>query len=151
MRHLNYPVFLGMCVTLLLAACGATPTKPTATTEWDHSYDFGHVHKIAIQPITKDTVATMMISDEQIRRIDQALVAELQRRGFQVVTVNAEADMFLSWQLVTRESADVSTADPVKQKITQGTLSVNMIDPVMLQSVWRATFESKLHIQLEPD
>ncbi|HEY6132266.1 MAG TPA: DUF4136 domain-containing protein, partial [Halioglobus sp.] len=44
-----------------------------------------------------------------------------------------------------------STADPVKQKIPQGTLSVNMIDPVMLQSVWRATFESKLHIQLEPD
>jgi hypothetical protein len=89
----------------------------------------------------------MLMSDDQIRRIRQALSEELQRRGLQVVTVNAEADIFLSWKFVPKESDDVSTFDPANQRITQGTLYVNLVDPVMLQSVWRATFHADLREQ----
>jgi hypothetical protein len=127
------------------------PAAPTATTDYDHSYNFSNVHKIAIQPISRDSVSTVMISDAQISRINEALAAELERRSFQVVTANADADMFLSWQLVLQERASVTTADGSIQQATQGTLFVNMIDPVMLQSVWRARFDSGLRSNPESD
>jgi hypothetical protein len=125
------------------------PAAPTATTDYDHSYDFSHIQKIAIQPVTKDTLSTMLISDAQISRINQSLSADLLRRGFQVVTVNADADMFLAWKFVPQESDDVSTFDPATQKVAEGTLYVNMIDPVMLQAKWRATFQADLREQPE--
>lgn len=150
--HVSRNSFLLVMVLFLLpGGCSGIPTALTATTDYDHSYDFSHVHKIAIQPIPRDKLSTMMISDQQISRIDQALSAELQRRGFQVVTANAEADIFLSWQLFTQESADVSQADGSTQKVSQGTLFVNMIDPVMLRSVWRAAFVSRLRGVPESD
>ncbi len=151
MAKFNFRVLSGLCLLLMLAGCGGMPSAPTATTQFDHSYNFSNVHKIAIQPIARDTVSTVMITDAQISRIDEALTAELQRRGFQVVTVNADADMFLSWQLVLQESAYVATADGTTQKANQGTLFVNMIDPIMLQSVWRAKFESRLRGSPESD
>jgi len=151
MRNYNYRVLSGLCLLLLLAGCGSMPTAHIATTHYDHSYNFSSVHKIAIQPISRDTVATVMISDAQISRINDALTAELLRRGFQVVTANADADTFLSWQLVLQESAYVATADGSNEKATKGTLFVNMIDPVMLQSVWRAKFESGLRDNPESD
>jgi len=131
----------------MLSACAGMSGAPKATTSYDHSYTFSNIQKIAIQPIAKDTLSTMLMSDDQIRRIRQALSEELQRRGLQVVTVNAEADIFLSWKFVPKESDDVSTFDPANQRITQGTLYVNLVDPVMLQSVWRATFHADLREQ----
>jgi hypothetical protein len=149
MRRYKHCVLLGLC--LLLGGCGFMPVTPAATTDYDHSYNFSHVRKIAIQPISRDSVSTVTVSDMQIGRIDQALIAELQRRGFQVVTVNADADMFLSWQLVMRENEQVRIADGSVQHAVQGTLFVNMIDPVMLKSVWRARFESGLRENPESD
>ncbi len=147
MRLFKYAAFPGLCLALVLQACSNTPMAPSATVDYDHTYDFSHVHKIAIQPIAKDTVATMLISDQLISRINEALIAELQRRGFAVVTENADADMFLSWKFIPRDSATESTFDPATQKIVQGTLYVNMIDPLVLQSKWRATFQSDLRDQ----
>jgi Domain of unknown function (DUF4136) len=152
MRHYNYLGVAGLSLCLLLlGGCVFMPVTPAATTDYDHSYNFSHVRKIAIQPISRDSVSTVTVSDMQIGRIDQALIAELQRRGFQVVTVNADADMFLSWQLVMQESAHVRTADGSTQYAKKGTLFVNMIDPVMLKSVWRARFESGLRENPESD
>jgi len=147
MQMFNYRVWPAICMALLLGACADTPAAPTATTDYDHSYDFSHVHSIAIQPIPRDTVATMMISDAQISRIDQALRDELRRRGFEVVALNSEADMYLAWKFLPRERDDVSTFDPATQHIYQGTLYVTMIDPVMLQPEWRATFKADLRNQ----
>jgi hypothetical protein len=144
MRHYNFRVLAGLCLLLLLGGCAQLQMAPTATTDYDHSYDFSHVRRIAIQPISRTSVATVTITDPQISRIDEALIAELQRRGFQVVQMNADADIFLAWQLVTQESALVSTADGTTQQAVQGTFFVNMIDPVMLRSVWRARFVSRL-------
>jgi hypothetical protein len=133
-----------VCMILVLQACSNVPAAPSATVDYDRAYDFSQVHKLAIEPIHKDTIATMLISDQLIRRINEALTAALQGRGFVVVTENADADMLLSWKFVPQESATLSTFDPATQKIVQGTLYVNMIDPVMLQSEWRATFKSDL-------
>lgn len=140
---------LAMCVLLVLTACAELPTSPKATTDYDRSYNFNRVHKVAIQPVPKDTLATMMISDAQIVRISDALSTELRRRGFEVVPTNAQADIFLSWKLVPDEKTQVSTFDPATQPIVQGSLYVSMIDPLMLQSVWRASFQTDLRDQPE--
>ena len=137
------------CFIVLLASCAVVPSTPTATTNYDHNYDFSNIHKIAIQPTPKDTLETMLISDQQISRVDAALKSELERRGFEVVTRNADADMFLSWRFVPQESDDVATFDPGSESVSQGTLYVNMIDPIILQSVWRSTFHSDLRDQPE--
>ena len=150
-NYYYYRVFSCCCLLVLLGGCASMPTAHTATTHYDHSYNFSNVHTIAIQPISRDTVTTVMISDAQISRINDALTVELERRGFQVVTANADADMFLSWQLVLQESAFVATADGSTERATKGTLFVNMIDPVMLQSEWRAKFESGLRENPESD
>lgn len=147
MSCFNYRVLTGMCLVLLLSACVAMPTDLKATTDYNHSYDFSKIHKIAIQPIANDTVSTMMTTDEQISRINLALTTELLRRGFQVVATNADADIFLSWKFLPPEKDEVATFDPATEQITGGTLYVNMIDPIMLQSVWRATFHSNLRNQ----
>lgn len=144
-----YRVLSGVWLVLLLTACVGMPTNPTATTDYDHSYNFSPIQKIAIQPIAKATLSTMMMSDEQIGRINQALHGELLRRGFQVVTVNADADIFLSWKFLPPQSAAVSTFSQAADQVAGGTLFVNMIDPLSLQAVWRATFYSRLHVQLD--
>jgi hypothetical protein len=141
----------GLCLALILQACSNMPAAPSATVDYDHSYDFSHVHKIAIQPITRDTVATMLISDQQIKRINGALTTELQRRSFQVVTENADADMFLSWKYISQDSGTLSPFNPSTPELIRGTLYVNMIDPVMLQSKWRSTFQAELRVQLESE
>lgn len=138
-------VLSGLWLALLLGACAGMSGNPSATMDYDHSYDFSPIHKIAIQPIAKATLSTMMMSDEQIARINQALHAELLRRGFEVVTANADADIFLSWKFLPPESDEVATFDPATDQITGGTLFVSMIDPLNLQAVWRATFYAKLY------
>ena len=130
MRDSRFLALLGLCLAALLGACNNLPSAPAVKTDYNRNYDFGHVQKIAIQPINCDTVETMMMSD-----------------GFQVVTGNSYADMFLAWRFVPEESATVSTFDPATQKMTEGTINVDMIDPVILQTVWRATFRARLHGQ----
>lgn len=136
-------------LVLVLQACTNLPSDPFASVEYDHNYDFARVSKIAIQPIARDTLATMLISDQQISRINGALSGELTRRGFEVVMENADADMFLSWRFIQQDNSTLSPFDPGAAEIPQGTLHVNMIDPIVLQSKWRATFRSDLRDQPE--
>jgi hypothetical protein len=155
------------CRTLLLvffavlfAACSGTPTTPAANTDFSQNFDFSRVKNIAIQPIDRAVLSTIMVSDIQITNINQAITDELAHRGFKVVQSNADADLLLTWHLVTKERTDVSSYDtstryncwncragPAEVSatyVTQGTFIVDMVDPVRLQSVWRSVFESRL-------
>lgn len=151
MRISQFPLLLGAALLLLLGACSSTPT---ATTDFDARFDFSGVRKIAIQPIARTVETTVIISDMQISRIDEALVAELQRRGFAVVSDNAQADMLLAWHLVTQERTDVRSFNSTSRyncwscgggsnvtvrQYTQGTFIVDLIDPIALRSVWRSS------------
>lgn len=151
MRGGYFLLFVGLGLAALLSACSNLSGSPKATVDYNRSYDFSRVHEIAIQPIPRDTIETMMMSDAQIITINEALALELQRRGLQVVTGNSEADMFLSWRFVPDESATMSTFDPATQKVTKATLYVDMIDPVIVQTVWRGSFRPDLRDQSETD
>lgn len=147
---------------LWLAACSSTPT---ATMDYNPSFDFSGVRKIAIQPINRTVASTVIVSDMQVDRINQALTDQLTRQGFQVVPDNKDADLFLAWHLVAQERTDVRSFNtstryncwncPTSSNIsvrqyTQGTFIVDMIDPVGLQAVWRSIFESRLRSQPDP-
>jgi len=153
----------GMLFAVVLAACASSP--PTAVIDFDRAYDFSGVQKIAIQPINRANPATVVISDMQVSRIDEALSEELQRRGMQIVEDNAQADMLLAWHLVTQERTDVRSFNtstryscwscPTSSNIsvrqyTQGTFIVDLIDPVSLRSVWRSTMQSRMRSQPDP-
>lgn len=160
MPLLNYRILsIGLLFTWL-TACGSTPT---ATSDFDSGFDFSGVRKIAIQPIDRGVPASVIISDMQVNRINEAIRDELVRRGFTVVQDNADADLFLAWHLVTQERTDVRSfntssryncwncgSDIRVRQYTQGTFIVDMIDPVRLQSVWRSIFESRMRDQPDP-
>jgi hypothetical protein len=162
MSFTRFIALLALPVMLLLGACASTST-PTAVTDFNRSFDFSGVRKIALQPINRTVITTVNVSDMQESRINEAVQTELQRRGFELVSDNADADMFLTWHLVTQERTDVRTFNTGSgyncwncggssvsvRQFTQGTFIVDMIDPVQLRSVWRSTFESRM--RSEPD
>ena len=82
MQVINYSRWLTLGAVLLLQACANVNSAITPTIEYDRNYDFSNVKKIAIQPIARDTIATMLITDRQISRIDTALTEALLQRGF---------------------------------------------------------------------
>jgi hypothetical protein len=161
MSILKYRALLGLSLAVLLAACSTTPM---ATMDFDPGVDFSSVRKITIQPINRTVASQAILSDMQIDRVNASLTAELSRRGFQVVPNNTDADMLLAWHLVTQERMDVrtfnsstryncwncrrmgmgSSTNVTVRQYTQGTFIVDMIDPTMLQAVWRSVFESRM-------
>ena len=154
-----------LALLLVITAITACSTPLTATVDHDPTFDFSRVRKIAIQPIDR----TVVISDMQVERINEAFTAELNRRGYEVVQDNAEADLLMTWHLVTQERTDVrtyntmsarytacwhcgpaTTTDVRVTQYTQGTLIVDLIDPTRLQSVWRSIVQSRLREQNDP-
>ena len=146
---------------LILAGCASTPT---AQMDFDPGFDFSAVKTIAIQPIDRSVASTVIVSDMQVSRINEALTTELARRGYQVVDNNADADLLLAWHLITQERMDVRSyntsiryncwncgSDIRVTQFTQGTFIVDLIDPARLQSVWRSVFESRLRDQPDPE
>jgi hypothetical protein len=151
MRDSRFLLLPGVCLLALLGACTNLSSTSASTVDYNRNYDFSRVHSIAIQPIARDTVETMMMSDAQIISLNEALAAELQQQGFRIATGNSYADMFLSWRFVPQQSATISTFDPATQQTMQVTIFVDMIDPVMLQTVWRASFRGRLDDQADTD
>jgi len=162
MRATTYALMMGLLV-LILGACASTPT---ANMDFDRAFDFSKVRNIAIQPINRTVASTVIVSDMQVSRINGAIATELQNRGYQVVDDNAEADLLLTWHLITQERMDVRSYNTSSRyncwncsgggnvrvsQFTQGTFIVDLIDPAALRSVWRSTFESRLRDQPDPE
>jgi hypothetical protein len=138
-----------------------------AFSDFDDSYDFGSVRSIAILPIDRTTAAENLISDVQATRINTALKAELEKLGYTVVDDRVDADAYLGWHLVTRERTDIRSynaasayscwrcgppvADVSVRHYMEGTLIVDLIDPLRNRSVWRSTVQSELRAQPDPD
>jgi hypothetical protein len=107
-------------------------------------------------------------------RIDTALENALQAKGFVWVDDASQADLLVSWHLVTQDKTDVNTYQTPSMGVgygryggynrysmyncwgcgsqtevsvrnyTEGTFIVDMIDPKLKKSVWRSVIQSKL-------
>ena len=101
--------FILLALTTLLMACASGPPKPTV--DYKQDYNFIGVKKIGFfresGQVTGDN--PLQLSDIQRERIDTALTYALGNRGFQIVDNSADADMLLSWHLVTQHKTDVRT------------------------------------------
>ena len=156
----------------LVSACASGPPKPTV--DFKPGYDFIKVKKIAMYRDSGQVVGDnpLQLSDIQRGRIDEALGYALVNRGVQIVDDAKDADLLLSWHLVTQHKTDVRTWEtptyggyygrynrysayncwscrPTHTEVsvhnyTQGTFIVDLIDPRMKKSVWRAVTQSKL-------
>jgi hypothetical protein len=145
-------------LALLLAAGCTTPIE--AVTDFNHRYDFSQVRRIALQPVDRSGVSAIEVSDMQVERVNRALADELTRRGFEMVPADSQADLLMTWHLVTEERTDVRTyntqsfyncwrcgpavSDVSVRQFTQGTLIVDMVDPVSNRSVWRSIVQTRL-------
>ena len=161
------PILQALLAAALVAVVTAGATPLEATTDFDRDFDFSGVQKIAFTPVNRMDAATIRISDMQISRINEALADELRRKGLQVVEDASEADMLLTWHLVTQERTDVRTynsmsayncwrcgpsvSDVSVRQYTQGTFIVDMIDPIRNQSAWRSIIESRLSSDPSPE
>ena len=114
------------------------------------------------------------ISDMQVNRINDALIDAMEVKGYKYVDDAFQADVLLSWHLYAQDKQDVRTyntgptyggyyggyrgynraayyncwncggTEVRVRNYTQGTYIVDVIDPTMNQSVWRAVIQSKI-------
>lgn len=94
---------------LLLLACASEPPKPTV--DYKQNYDFMQVKKIALYQTTRQVSGDnpLQLSDIQRDRINSSLTYALGNKGFQIVDDPDQADLLLSWHLVTQNKTDVRT------------------------------------------
>ena len=158
--------FVVAALVLLATACASTPPLE-AVSDFDSKHDFSGVESFTILPIDRTSAAERLLSDMEADRIDDALAVELQRRGFRVVDERADADLYLSWHLATRERTDIRSynassayqcwrcgppvSDVRVRQYTEGTFIVDLIDPMRNRSVWRSTIQTRLNEAPDPN
>lgn len=143
--------------TLVLAACSSLPTP---TVDFNRKFDFSKVQTISQEPFKRPEGKLVLLSDMEISRVNEALADELQSKGYALAEVGSDADLYLSWHLVTQDKTDVRTynsmsyyqcwrcgpsvSDVSVQQFTLGTFIVDMIDPAQGQSVWRSVIQTRI-------
>lgn len=163
-----------LTITLMLAACASGPPKPTV--DYKSDYNFSGVKTIAFYDDSGQVIGDnpLQLSDIEHERIDDALAFALRNKGIQIVDNPADADLLLSWHLVTQEKTDIRTWNtptygynrysayncwrcaPTHTEVsvhqyTQGTFIVDLIDPGIRKSVWRAIIQSRLRKEPQSD
>ncbi len=157
----------------LIGACSSAPPKPEVDFKAD--FDFSKVHKIGFFDKSGEVIGPnpLQLSDMQKNRADEALRLAITAKGFTWVDDPKDADLLLSWYLVTEEKTDVRTYETPAMGVgygryagynryslyncwgctqtevsvrnyTQGTFIVDMISPELDQSVWRSVVQSRL-------
>lgn len=139
----------GLLALPLLAACAGQAADEVETT-YDHQFDFSVVRGVYLEPFSRTDPATIAVSDAQIKRINDAIAAELQRKGFAVVADAARADLLITWYLNTREGTPGGSTDCPGCGADAGgdgrsMLVVDMTSIMSNQPVWRSVLKTTLH------
>lgn len=162
-----FPMRFVLALALLVSLAACSTTSLESVSDFDREFDFTKVKRFAILPIDRTSAAETLISDMQVSRINEALAAELSDRGYEIVDERSDADLYLSWHLVTREKTDIRSynassvyncwrcgppvSDVSVRQHTEGTFIVDLIDPSRNRSVWRSTIQSRLNKQPSPE
>ena len=160
-------------ILLAVAACATKPPEPVV--DFAPDYDFGQSKTIGFYALSGEVTGNnpTELTDFQRDRIDAALKAALEAKGFTFVDKTADADLLLSWHLNLMDKTDVKTynspsygatvgysrynryamyncyncmnqTDVRVSEYTQGTFIIDMIDPDENASIWRSVTQSKL-------
>ena len=157
----------------LLASCASSPPQPTV--DFKPDYDFSAVKTLGFYHESGEVSGDnpIPLSDMERDRIDLALENALKKKGYGWDEDGAEADLLVSWHLVTQDKTDVRTYETPSMGVgygryggynrysmyscwgcsqtevsvknyTEGTFIVDMIDPKLKKSVWRSVIQSRL-------
>ncbi len=160
-------------IMLAVAACATKPPEPVV--DFAPDYDFDRSKTIGFYALSGEVTGNnpTELTDFQRDRIDAALKAALEAKGFTFVDKTADADLLLSWHLNLMDKTDVKTynspsygatvgysrynryamyncyncmnqTDVRVSEYTQGTFIIDMIDPDENASIWRSVTQSKL-------
>ena len=160
-------------ILLAVAACATKPPEPVV--DFAPDYDFGQSKTIGFYALSGEVTGNnpTELTDFQRDRIDAALKAALEAKGFTFVDRTADADLLLSWHLNLMDKTDVKTynspsygatvgyrrynryamyncyncmnqTDVRVSEYTQGTFIIDIIDPDENASIWRSVNQSKL-------
>ena len=160
-------------ILLAVAACATKPPEPVV--DFAPDYDFGQSKTIGFYALSGEVTGNnpTELTDFQRDRIDAALKAALEAKGFTFVDKTADADLLLSWHLNLMDKTDVKTynspsygatvgysrynryamyncyncmnqTDVRVSEYTQGTFIIDMIDPDENASIWWSVTQSKL-------
>ena len=156
----TFTLFWAITVIALASACS---TNPTATVDHNPAFDFSQVQRVAILPLNRSVTPQTAVSDLQAKRMESALANAMISRGLDVSYDPNEADLLLTWHLVTQERTDIRTYNSMSarytrcwscapsnsqsvrvRQYTRGTLIADLIDPNAGASVWRSIVENRL-------
>ncbi len=141
---------------MVLQACTIF-VPPKASVDYKKGFDFGAVERIAFA----EHAVTAGEDASVVSAVHAGLRDALADKGIEVVDDPQQAQLMLSWHLVTSEAKDVrsynseayyrcwrcgpSKSDVEVQNITKGTFIVDMIDPGLSQSVWRGVMQDRMN------
>jgi hypothetical protein len=150
---------LALALLPLATACSTATNSPPVNkveTNYSQQYDFSGARSIAIEPFSRTDPATITVSDAQIERINEAISDELRRKGYEVVKDNRQADLLLTWYLITDDRPGAGSANCpgcdayAGGRYGKGTLVVDMTDIMRNQAVWRSVLKTRLSAATDP-
>ena len=147
-------------LALLMVACASQPAlEPTV--DYKADYSFQQLASFSILSRRTRAASTVIMSDMEVQRVNMAFRQALEKRGLRFEEKAADADILVSWLLITEERTDVrgydasanyqcwgcgpAVSDISVRDYTQGTLIVDLIDPRLNQSIWRSVVQSRLN------
>jgi hypothetical protein len=125
--------------------------------------------------------ARALLSDMEINRINDAISDTMELKGYKFVKDAFQADVLVTWHLIAQDKTDVRTYNTGPSyggayggyrgynrsafyncwncnntqvrvtNYTMGTFIVDVVDPTLNQSVWRAVIQSKLKAKVNQD
>ena len=160
MNSFNVLRLLTLTVASLFMLACASAGLPQPSVDHNSDYDFTTAATFAFMNRKGGAAESTVLSDMEINRVNNAFALALTARGLTAVERKADADILISWLLVTKEQTDVrsynstsyyqcwgcgpAVSDVSVRQYTQGTLIVDMVDPELRKSVWRSVVQSKL-------
>ncbi len=133
-------LFLGTLFNLLLlAGCASGPPKPVV--DYKPDYDFGPVKKLAFYQNSGQVSGDnpLQLSDIQRGRVDSAIKFALGNKNFEFVSDPDQADLLVSWHLVTQHKTDVRTYQVPDHHMGMGMGGYYGYDRYSMYNCWSCT------------
>jgi len=130
--HGPFTACLTLAVSALLAGCAGPPLMPMV--DYNTSYDFNSVRTVALHPLLEAPEENPAVLTEEAReRITRALRQSVEAKGLQIVEDPQQADMLLSWYLVTEDKTE-------ERRVTTGAMADLLSSPAFVSYYNRAAF-----------
>lgn len=136
---------------------GACSTSYNPETDYSQKYDFEQVDTYAI--VGEQNLKNPLISDIERERINTAIGNSLDKQGKELAPVK-DADVVVTYFVITKDKTQVygstggyygryayhgaAVNDIHVRNYVEGTLVVDVVDPISNQSVWRSTLSKPM-------